>query len=379
MAVQARLDPRCVLEDAASVPTPALVLYPELIRENLASVLEIAGDPARLRPHVKTHKTRELIEIELAAGIVRHKCATLAEADLLASTGIKDVVLAYTLVGPNIERFVSLVKHYPDCRFAPLVDDAGAAKALGNALDAKGLSAEILLDLDVGLGRTGIAPGPEALDLYAWLARLPGLAAGGLHVYDGHNKQEDVADRRAATREIWGIVRAFAASLEDRGLAVPRIVAGGTGTFPCWAEIAREDPRIECSPGTFFLNDWNYFKGYADLPLPPAAVLLTRVISRPRPGRMTLDLGSKAVASDPPLRERVRLLGIDDAVIVRQNEEHLVIDAPAADRFRPGDLLYAWPAHICPTCALYPELLVAEKNRIVASWPVAARDRAPPV
>src|SRR5437764_13734928 len=92
------------LHDDSAVPSPALRFYPELIRRNLARVLELAGGPARLRPHVKTHKTREIVQLELAAGITKHKCATIAEAELLADAGAADVLVAYPLVGPNCER-----------------------------------------------------------------------------------------------------------------------------------------------------------------------------------------------------------------------------------------------------------------------------------
>ncbi|MFO0945532.1 MAG: hypothetical protein U1D30_06260 [Planctomycetota bacterium] len=145
--------------------------------------------------------------------------------------------------------------------------------------------------------------------------------------------------------------------------------------FPNGARIAAEDPRVECSPGTFFLNDWNYYHHFEDIPLRPAAVLLSRVISKPRPGRLTLDLGYKAVSPDSPPAGRVKLLTIPDATFVLQNEEHLVIDTPSADQFAPGDVVYAWPAHICPTCALHRELLTAANGRVTGAWQVLARDR----
>jgi D-serine deaminase-like pyridoxal phosphate-dependent protein len=99
------------------------------------------------------------------------------------------------------------------------------------------------------------------------------------------------------------------------------------------------------------------------------------VISKPRPGRLTLDLGHKAVAADPPMERRVRFLELPEARIVLQNEEHLVIETPSADRYQPGDLFYAWPAHICPSCALHRELIVIENHRVTGKWKTLARDR----
>src|SRR5437764_14091906 len=106
------------IRDTASVFSPALLFFKDLIRRNIARALEIAGSPARLRPHVKTHKTREIVRLELDAGITKHKCATLAEAEMLAGCGAADVLLAYNLVGPNCGRLARLSRRYPGCRFS---------------------------------------------------------------------------------------------------------------------------------------------------------------------------------------------------------------------------------------------------------------------
>lgn len=375
MTVEATLDPRCVIENADEVFTPALVVFPKLIRENLRAAIAMAGDAIRMRPHVKTHKTIELTRMMLEEGITKVKCATFAEAEVVAEAGVLDIVFAYSLVGPNIARFLRLRERYPQCNFRPLVDHPGPLLELSRALASAGRSAEVLLDLDVGMGRTGIAIGPAAAEIYRRMLQEPGVEPAGLHIYDGQSHQEDPAERSAAVRKVWDQVRPFADALSASGLPVPRLVCGNSPTFPEWARIAASDPRVECSPGTFFLNDWNYYHHFEDIPLRPAAVLLTRVISKPRPGRLTLDLGYKAVSPDSPPAGRVKLLNVPDATFVLQNEEHLVIDTPSADRFEPGDVLYAWPAHICPTCALHRELLIAENGRVVGAWKVLARDR----
>lgn len=363
------------IEGADALFTPALVVFPELIRANLAATIERVGDPARLRPHSKTHKTIELTRLCLDAGITKHKCATFAEAETLAAAGAKDIVFAYSLVGPNIARFVNLARRYPDVSFKPLVDHPGPTEALNRALKGAGLTAEVLLDLDVGMGRTGITPGADALALYRQIAESKGLVPAGLHLYDGQSHQCEPAERGRAVDLVWESAASFVRALESEGLPVPRLVCGNSPTFPRWADLASRDARIECSPGTFFLNDWNYFRDFTDLPFPPAAVLLTRVVSVPRPGRITLDLGYKAVSPDSPVAKRVRLLELPDAQLILQNEEHLVIESPAASRFEPGDLLLAWPGHICPTVALHKELIVVENGRVTGTWAVVARDR----
>jgi len=364
-----------VLSDPGTVPSPALLFYPALIRRNLRRAIEVAGGVDRLRPHVKTHKTREIAGIELEMGIGKHKCATLAEAEMLAEAGAPEVLIAYPLVGPNAGRLARLAARHPKTRFGALVDHPESARGLSSAVSAAGQKIDAVLDLNVGQDRTGIAVGREALALYELLADLPGLTPGGLHVYDGHNRHEALADRTAAVHALLGPVREFRAELERRGRPVPRLVLGGTPTFPVHAKL--DDRGAECSPGTFVLHDHGYGMRYADLAgFTPAAAVMTRVVSRPTANRVTLDIGTKAVASDPPAGERCHLPGIPDYRAVAHNEEHLVVETPAADRFKPGDVLYAIPSHICPTVALYPRALVVDDGRVTGSWPIAARDRS---
>src|SRR5260370_29051011 len=161
--------------DTPAIYSPALIFYKELIRRNIEHAVRIAGTPSRLRPHVKTHKTREIVRLELDAGITKHKCATLAEAEMLADRGVPDVLLAYNLVGPNCGRMARLAQAYPGCRFAVLADSQATLRPLSEALAAAKQGVDVLLDIDVGQHRTGIAAGDEALALYESIARLPGL------------------------------------------------------------------------------------------------------------------------------------------------------------------------------------------------------------
>jgi D-serine deaminase-like pyridoxal phosphate-dependent protein len=237
----------------STVFSPALLFYPERIQHNIAVALKIAGDAQRLRPHVKTHKTREIVQMQLDAGITRFKCATIAEAEMVASCGGPDVLLAYNLVGPNCQRMAALVRKYPATRFSALVDHPRAAEFLSDVMQRAGLRLDVLMDLDVGQHRTGIAVGHEAAALYELVARLPGLNAAGLHAYDGHNHQESLAEREASVMRLIEPVLALRRTLERMGLLVPRIVAGGTPTFPIFANL--DVPGLQCSPGTCFLHD----------------------------------------------------------------------------------------------------------------------------
>jgi D-serine deaminase-like pyridoxal phosphate-dependent protein len=368
------MDPRYRVADLSSVPSPALLFFADLIRHNLRTAIDMAGGPGRLRPHVKTHKTREIVRLCLDAGITKHKCATVAEAEMLASCGAPDVLLAYNPVGPNCMRVARLARAYPKTRFAVTADHPAPVRALADAVLTEGVTLDVLLDVDVGQHRTGIAPGPEAVALYALIAETRNLKPGGLHVYDGHTHQENAAERRAAVLRQLEPVLTLRKTLEATGLPVPRVVAGGTPTFPVY--ITLDLPGLELSPGTCLLHDHGYGSRFTDMPdFVPAALLLTRVVSRPTPTRVTLDLGYKAVASDPPAGKRLILPDVPNCEQVLQNEEHLVIETPDAARFQPGDELLAIPVHICPTCAMHRQAVVIDNGRVVGAWDIVARDR----
>jgi D-serine deaminase-like pyridoxal phosphate-dependent protein len=368
------MDPTYAIRDTSAIYSPALIFFKDLIRRNIARAIELAGQPARLRPHVKTHKTREIVGMELEAGITRHKCATLAEAEMLASCGAADVLVAFPLVGPNCGRLARLVAAYPRCRFCVTADHPVAVEALARALNSVEREVDVLVDIDLGMHRTGMAAGPQAVELYRLIARLAGLRPGGIHAYDGHNRQESLDERRSAVlRQIEPVLN-LRNTLVQAGLPVPRVVVGGTPTFPIFCHL--DVPGLECSPGTLVLHDHGYGSRYPDMSgFAPAALLLTRVVSRPTPTRVTFDLGTKAVASDPPAGSRLVLRGLPDCEAVLHNEEHLVIETTAADRFHPGDEALAIPTHVCPTCALHRHAHIVDGGEVCGTWEIAARDR----
>jgi D-serine deaminase-like pyridoxal phosphate-dependent protein len=361
------------IEDTSQIISPGLIVFRELMEANLDAMIRIAGSAARLRPHCKTHKMPQVTRIELARGILKHKCATFAEAEMLADAGVKDIFLSYNLVGPNIGRAVEFVKKFPDVSFQVTADHPKPIAELGQAMSAARLAIDVLLDLDVGQHRTGVLAGPQAKELYQTIAKTAGLRAGGFHVYDGHQHQTSRDERAAAINAEWDKVTAFRDELERSGLRVPRIVCGGTGSFPIYAE--KKDPAIELSPGTCIFNDAGYSEVFPDLVFKPATAILTRVISRPTADRITLDLGYKAVASDPPVGKRLTLPDLPDAEQVLQNEEHLVVRTSRAGEFQPGDELLAIPRHICPSVALHKQVYVVSQGKLVDRWDVVARDR----
>jgi D-serine deaminase-like pyridoxal phosphate-dependent protein len=355
--------------DAANleeIPSPALLLGLEPIDHNLRQMLAIAGGPGRLRPHVKTHKLPQLVRRQLALGIVRYKCATIAEAEMCARAGAPDVMIAFQLVGPNVGRLLTLQEMFPATKFSTLADDLGALRALSAAAAQKGTRIEVLLDLDVGQHRTGIQPGPAAVAAYRALAGDPSLIAGGLHAYDGHLHHNDAA----ACNEAFAPALALRDELLRLNLPVPRVVAGGTPAFPIHA--ARSD--VECSPGTVVLWDASSAVALPQMDFQPAAVVLTRVVSRPGADCLCLDLGHKAVASEMA-HPRVLFPALPDAEALTHSEEHLVIKTARASEFAVGDLLLGVPWHICPTLALHAEVVIIDNERVADAWTIEARAR----
>lgn len=361
--------PWYVVKDAGQIPSPALLVYRDRVEENLRRMIALGGGVDRLRPHVKTHKMAEVVAMQLAAGISKFKCATIAEAEMLARSGARDVLLAYPIVGPNVARLAKLATTYPDTHFSALADDADALRAFSHEFARSPRPIEILLDIDNGMHRSGIAPA-AAFELYRLLADLPGIRPGGLHVYDGHVREADLAERTAHVARDFASVDDLRQKLSAAGLPAPRVIAGGTPTFPVHARRA----DLDCSPGTCVFWDIGYATKFPDLDFLHAAVLLTRVISKPAADRLCLDLGYKAVSPDNP-QPRVSLLDLPEAVPVVHSEEHLTIETGLAAKFKVGDCLYGVPYHVCPTVALHREAVVIEGGRIAGRWQVAARDR----
>lgn len=351
--------------------SPALVIFPERVRENIRVLTSMIDDVRKLRPHVKTNKCMEACRMMMDAGIHKFKCATIAEAEMLALTGAPDVLLAYQPVGPKLKRFAALITSFPETSFSCLVDNKDAAKQMAAFFNWNNITVPVYVDLNVGMNRTGIMPGDEAVQLYVDCFNTTGIRPVGLHVYDGHIRNADLQERRAECHEIFSAVIRTKQTLLERMLPEPVIVAGGTPTFP----IHSSRTNVECSPGTFIYWD----KGYLDLcteqPFLPAALVITRVISIPDRNKICLDLGHKSIASEGELNRRVYFLNAPELKFISHSEEHLVAETPEAYSFKPGDLLYGLPYHICPTVALYERAFTIENGKVTGEWKNIARDR----
>ena len=334
-------------------------------------MIRMVGDVNRLRPHIKTHKTAEGIRLMMDAGISKFKCSTIAEAELLAMTGAKDVLLAHQPVGPRIERLQQLTIQFPHTQFSTITDHLNAAIRLGEVFEKHSQSIGIYIDINVGMNRTGIAPDVSAFELYEALIHINGIHFMGLHVYDGQHRQADPAEREKACDEAFRAVYGLMDMMESKGYARPFIIAGGS---PCFSIHAKKTDR-DCSPGTNIFWDHGYGLICPEQDFTPAVHVLTRVISLPAANRICLDLGHKAVASENELAKRVYFPDHTELKAVGQSEEHLVMELAPGHGFKPGDTLIGIPYHICPTVALHETLIAIEGDNIVGEWKVEARKR----
>lgn len=352
------------------VSSPAILVYPDRIESNIRKMVEIAGHADRLRPHVKTHKMPEVVRLQMKHGISRFKCSTISEVEMVAGCGAKDILLAMQPVGPNLDRFFSLKDKFREATISCIADNAHDIERISSMSVKNNSKTPVWLDLNVGMNRTGIIPGDEASGLFRLAADSPMLVAEGLHVYDGHIHEHDADLRRKLCAEAFAPVAEMLKALEKDGFKNVRIVAGGTPSFPVHAR----NGNAELSPGTTLLWDYGYGQSYSDLQFLHAAVLLTRVVSKPSPGLLCLDLGHKAVASEMP-HPRVMFPGLEDYTFTGHNEEHLVISTPVADKYRTGDVLYAIPWHICPTIDRHDKATVVRNNLAEGEWEIVARKR----
>ena len=353
-----------------NIDTPALVIYPERVRRNIEKVKTFVDDVQKLRPHVKTNKCPQVVQLMLQQGITKFKCATIAEAEMLALEGCKDVLLAYQPTGPKAHRFCELQRTFSGTIFSCLVDNQKSLSELSDIASSHDQQAKVYIDLNVGMNRTGVEP-LYAFDLYTRCTSLPGIVFMGLHAYDGHLRDPDLILRKQKCDDAFGQVEALAQKIKHESGTPPRIVAGGTPTFPIHAQ--RDD--VEASPGTFIFWDKGYEQLLKEQPFEFAALVITRVISHPSAHTLCLDLGHKSIASENPITQRVHFLNASGLIPTGHSEEHMVFNAENEKQFPPGTVLYGVPHHICPTVALYEDALVCENNVVQESWPVLSRRR----
>ncbi|TMM59403.1 D-TA family PLP-dependent enzyme [Maribacter algarum] len=358
------------LKDTSGVNSPSLLVYPERIEENIRAMVAISGSVSNLRPHIKTHKMAEIVQMQQRHGIQKFKCATIAEAELLGQCGAQDILLAMQPVGANISRFFTLMDAFPQSRFSTLVDNETTLSQIVQKASEANRIASLYLDINSGMNRTGCIPDERAVSLYGSMENNPNIAARGFHAYDGHIHISDLHERTEACNIAFQKVLDLKDAIKKEGIIVPDIIAGGSPSFP----IHGKRTGVDASPGTTLLWDARYSELFPDMPFLHAAVLFIRIISKPEENIICFDLGHKSVAPEMGF-PRVQILGLEDSEQIGQSEEHLVVRTQRADEFEVGDGFYAIPVHICPTVAKYEEVLTISDGAVSGTWKVAARNQ----
>jgi D-threonine aldolase len=350
--------------------SPCFVVYPDRVKKNIQTLISSIDDVKRLRPHIKTHKSAEISRLMLDAGITKFKCATIAEAEMLAEAGAKDILFAYQPVGPKAKRLAQLIKKNQGITWGCLIDNETSAKHISATFDEVGKSINIYIDLNVGMNRTGVAP-ELALDIFEKSIQLPGLNIVGLHAYDGHLRDSDFDTRKTKCDQVFTAVEKLRSNIEKKFEKHLTIVAGGTPTF----SIHCKRKEIECSPGTYVYWDKGYEQSLKEQHYLHAGLVVTRVVSLPAENVVCTDLGHKAIASENPLTNRVTFLNASDLEPIGHSEEHMVFKTSGKSNYKVGDVLYGVPYHVCPTVALHEIAHVINDHKLTEGWINKSRRR----
>lgn len=361
------------------VLTPALAIYPEMIASNLERTLALLdGDGGRWRVHIKTAKLGYTLGMMAERGIRNFKCATTLELLTACECGAEDVLFAYPAMGANARRVQELAEQFRRVRVSVLVENDDQIRQW------RGSRTGIFLDVNPGMNRTGVEQNARAeIVRLARSVVAAGLEFRGLHYYDGHLGGLALEERAQAAHRGYDQLLEIVNALESAGLEVREVTTAGTPTFPCSLSYANFRGRRfvhRVSPGTIVYGDAS---SLAQLPAEygyrPAALVIARVVSRPRPGTVTCDAGHKTVSADAGVPTCV-VLGHPELTPLPPSEEHLPFAvAEGATGPRPGDILYLLPRHVCPTVNNFDCALLVRRGQIAAVEKVSARGREAPL
>lgn len=360
------------------VLSPALVLYPEIIASNIDRTVQLLGGNAdRWRVHIKTSKLAYTLRMLIDRGVRNFKCATTLELLVGCQSGAADILVAYPMVGANARRVREVAQQFSSVRVSVLVENREQLRQW------IGSSVGIFLDLNPGMNRTGIEPdqAEKIVRVIRHAADL-GLEFRGLHYYDGQYGGFEERERTAAAHAGYDALLALAAETRAAGLSVPEIITAGTPTFPgslTYQGFHGKDFIHRVSPGTIVYgdatslaqlpHDWNYA---------PAALVVSRLVSRPHSGVITCDAGHKTVSADAGVPTCV-VVGHPQLTPLSPSEEHLPMQSKTAPGPEIGDALYLLPRHICPTVNNFDSALIVREGRIESVEKVSARGRETPM
>jgi len=345
----------------AELTTPAVLLDLDILRANLGFMAEhMQGAPAALRAHVKVHKSPHIARMEVEAGAIGVGCATVWEAIVMARAGISDVFVINEVVGAEKVRALALLAHEAQVKVA--VDDVAQVDVLSAAAMAAGSTIGVLIDVDEGMHRCGVASAEEAIPLARRIAAAPGLSFVGLTGYEGHCSLEfDAEKRHVMAREAMALLTGIASRLADEGLPCLMVSAAGTGT---WEVTSRYPGVTEIQPGSYATMDGHH-RGL-DPRFGWATTVLSTVISR-RADRIILDAGSKSVGASHGI-----LKGWD-LEKYRFDEEHSIFTVDASCPLGVGDTVEILCNYTPFAVGYFDAYHVLEGDRVVDIWPVMPR------
>jgi D-serine deaminase-like pyridoxal phosphate-dependent protein len=372
-------DERYRVADLEDLLTPALVVYPEIVASNIARTLHLlGGDPGRWRAHIKTAKLAYTLRMLVERGVRSFKCATTLELLVACHSGVADVLLAYPVVGANARRVLEIANQFPRVRISVLVENEEQVRQW------RGSSVGVFVDINPGMNRTGVEQGQtdKVVRLVRAVAEAE-LQFRGLHYYDGQYGGLDEPERTAAAHAGYDRLLKLVIALQDSGMSVPEVITAGTPTFPCslaYKGFQGAGFIHRVSPGTVVYCDATSLAqlpaeyGYA-----PAALVLTRVVSRPQDGIITCDAGHKAVSADAGVPTCV-VAGHPELTPLAPSEEHLpmALNRETAGP-RLGEALYLLPRHVCPTVNNFDSALLVRDGQIASVEKVTARGREAPL
>ena len=357
--------------DLDRLDTPSVLVDLDVLERNIARMAGWAAEHrVRLRPHAKTHKNLEIAGMQMASGACGLSVAKTSEAEVFARAGFRDLFVAYPVVGPEkVRRLVALAE---DNRLAVGVDSIEGASALAEAFKAANRRLDVLLKVDVGFHRVGVAPG-EALRTALRIAEIPGLNLRGFFTHAGQAYQQETPEAVASIGAIEGqILASVAAEARAAGLPVEEVSPGSTPTAP---HVMAVPGVTECRPGNYVFHDATQVGLGVCSPADCALTVLATVASVSGRERAVVDAGSKTLSSDPlrPRPEGHGLIAGRRSRIRRLTEEHGVIVVEDGEAFHVGERLRITPNHSCVVANLHDRLYGVRGERVEAVLAVAAR------
>lgn len=355
--------------------TPAVVVDLDVVEANLSRVAEYARHHnLGLRPHTKTHKTPAIAQMQVRSGAHGVTVAKVGEAEVMAAGGLDNLLLAYPVFGTKkLEKLAALATGR---KITVAVDSVVTAEAISQAAQAAGATIDLLVELDVGMRRCGVASPEAAASLATAIDKLPGVRFAGLNLYPGHIWAAP-GEQSAPLREVGDKLAAVLEVLSQHGLQC-EVVSGGSTPTALQSHLV--GGLTEIRPGTYVFNDRNTM-GVGACSLTDCALrVIVTVVSDAVAGRAIVDGGSKTFSSDRWASGTKEGFGyvVEDPQILFEamSEEHGHLNVSGCEkRLRVSDRLSIIPNHVCACVNLHDRLWYHRKGVVEGFWEVAARGR----